>query len=75
MAKKSSNLGRGRSKEARQILKAVEAAGGTIERTGQGHLKIKGPKGVAFVASDPGSNSMRRTLRTIRDQAGLDVKI
>jgi hypothetical protein len=64
-------VGRGRSKEARAIERAVEAAGGTVERTGQGHLKITGPRGVAIVASDPGSNAMRTTLRTIERRAGL----
>lgn len=69
--KKRGSTGRGRSKEARDIERAVVAAGGTVERTGQGHLKIKGPTGVAIVASDPGSNAMRTTLRTIERQAGL----
>jgi hypothetical protein len=64
-------VGRGRSKEARAIERAVVAAGGTVERTGQGHLKITGPGGVAIVASDPGSNAMKTTLRTIERRAGL----
>lgn len=36
--------GRGRTKEAREITAKVEAAGGTVERTGKGRLKITGPK-------------------------------
>ena len=50
-------------------------AGGTVERTGNGHLKITGPAGVAIVASEPGSNSMRTTLRTIKFYAGLDLEL
>jgi predicted RNA binding protein YcfA (HicA-like mRNA interferase family) len=68
-------VGRGRSKEARAIERAVVAAGGTVERTGQGHLKIRGPGGVAVVASDPGSNAMKTTLRTIERQAGLRLDL
>lgn len=75
MVKKNGGTGRGRSKEARQIERAVVKAGGTVERTGKGHLKITGPNGVAFVASDPGSNAMRTTLRTIERQAGLELEL
>jgi hypothetical protein len=70
-----STTGRGRSKEAREIERAVVRAGGTVERTGKGHLKITGPAGVAIVASDPGSNSMRTTLRTIEQRAGLKLEL
>lgn len=69
------NTGRGRSKEAREIERAVIAAGGTVERTGAGHLKITGPAGVAIVTSDPGSNAMRTTLRTIEQRAGLRLEL
>lgn len=68
-----SAVGRGRSKEA--IERAVIRSGGTVERTGKGHLKITGPAGVAIVASDPGSNSMRTTLRTIEQRAGLKLDL
>lgn len=73
--KRRGSVGRGRSKEARQIERAVIKAGGSVERTGQGHLKITGPAGVAIVASDPGSNAMRTTLRTIEQKAGLQLDI
>jgi hypothetical protein len=65
--------GRGRTKEARELARAVAAAGGVVERTGKGHLKITGPSGTAIVASDPGSNSMAQTLRTIRRETGLVI--
>lgn len=62
-----------RTKEGKEVVKRVEAAGGAVERTGKGHLKIIGPKGVAFVGSDPGSNRMEKTYETIRNETGLDV--
>lgn len=67
------NFGRGRTKEARAIEAAVLEAGGTIERTGNGHLKITGPLGVAFTTSDPGNNAMRTALRTIERYSGLKL--
>jgi len=73
--KRKGSTGRGRSKEARDIERAVVRAGGTVERTGQGHLKITGPGGVAIVASDPGSNAMRTTLKTIERKAGLTLDL
>jgi hypothetical protein len=66
--------GRGRSKEARDIERAVTKAGGTVDRTGKGHLRISGPGGIAIVASDPGSNRLAKTYETIRDKTGLDVR-
>lgn len=68
-------VGRGRSKEARIIAAAVVAAGGEITRTGQGHLRITGPTGVAFVSSAPGSNRMGAVVRTIEQHAGLKISI
>lgn len=73
--KRRGSLGRGRSKEARQIERAVIKLGGTVERTGAGHLRITGPAGIAIVSSDPGSNAMRTTLRTIEQKAGLKLDI
>lgn len=63
--------GRGRTKEAREIERSVIKLGGTVERTGKGHLKIKGPLGMCIVPSDPANNAMRTTLRTIETKAGL----
>jgi hypothetical protein len=67
----------GRTKEAKIIAKAVKAAGGNVELTSKGHLKITGPGGTAIVASKPGSygHGMSTTLRTIRNKAGLDVTL
>ena len=67
------STGRGRTKEARAVEKAVIAAGGTVERTGNGHLKVRGPKGIAFTTSDPGNNAMRTSLREIERHTGLTL--
>jgi hypothetical protein len=44
---------RWRSKEAKEIVAAVQRAGGRVERTASGHLKVVGPAGFAVVASVP----------------------
>lgn len=67
---------RWRSKEAREIAAAVERAGGTVELTGKGHLRITGPKGIAVVASAPdagrqGGRALANTWATITDKTGL----
>lgn len=74
--KKQSTPKRWRSKEARDIARAVVAAGGTVERTAKGHLKITGPMGVAVVASAPdtghqGGRAPANTWATITDKTGL----
>lgn len=74
--RKRGAVGRPRSKEARKLIAAVEAAGGVVERTGQGHLKVTGPGGVAIVGSDlTGNAAWRNTLATIRNKAGIDVQL
>jgi hypothetical protein len=67
------STGRGRTKEARALEKAVIAAGGTVERTGSGHLKVRGPEGMAVTTSDPGNNSMRTAISTIEKYTGLTL--
>ena len=51
--KKQATPKRWRSKEAKEIVTAVQRAGGQVERTASGHLKITGPAGSAIVASAP----------------------
>ena len=51
--KKQSTPKRWRSKEAKEIIAAVQRAGGQVERTASGHLKVIGPGGSAIVASAP----------------------
>jgi hypothetical protein len=51
--KKQSTPNRWRCKEAKEIIAAVQRAGGQVERTASGHLKVIGPAGSAIVASAP----------------------
>jgi len=69
---------RWRSKEAREIAEAADKAGGVVELTGKGHLKITGPAGVAIVASAPGTGhqagrALANTWATIERETGLAV--
>ena len=61
-----------------QLVAAVQRAGGRVERTASGHLKVTGPSGTAIVASAPsagraGGRAVHNTLATIRSKTGLDV--
>jgi hypothetical protein len=63
---------------SQQIVAAVQRAGGQVERTASGHLKIIGPTGSAIVASAPnagraGGRAVHNTLATIRSKTGLQV--
>jgi hypothetical protein len=65
-------------KEAKEIVAAVQRAGGQVERSASGHLKVIGPAGVAVVASAPntgraGGRAVHNTLATIRSKTGLGV--
>jgi hypothetical protein len=76
--KKQAAPKRWRSKEAKEIVAAVQRAGGQVERTAGGHLKVIGPAGSAIVASAPnagraGGRAVHNTLATIRKQTGLEV--
>jgi hypothetical protein len=64
--------------EAKEIVAAVQRAGGQVERTASGHLKVIGPAGSAIVASAPntgrtGGRAVHNTLATIRSKTGLQV--
>jgi hypothetical protein len=76
--KKHATPKRWRSKEAKEIVAAVRRAGGQVERTASGHLKVTGPAGSAVVASAPnpgrtGGRAVHNTLATIRAKTGLKV--
>src|SRR5512132_1255509 len=76
--KKQATPKRWRSKEAKEIVAAVQRAGGQVERTASGHLKVIGPAGSAIVASAPnsgraGGRAVHNTLATIRSKTGLAV--
>ena len=56
----------------------MQQAGGQVERTASGHLKVIGPAGSAIVASAPsagraGGRAVHNTLATIRSKTGLQV--
>ena len=59
---------RWRSKEAKAIVAAVQRAGGQVERTASGHLKVIGPAGSAVVASAP--NAGRAGGRAVHNTPG-----
>ena len=61
--KKQTTPKRWRSKEAKEIVTAVQRAGGQVERTASGHLKITGPAGSAVVAS--AANAGRASGRAV----------
>jgi hypothetical protein len=76
--KKQAAPKRWRSKEAKAIVAAVQRAGGQVERTASGHLKVIGPAGTAIVASAPntgrtGGRAVHNTLATIRGKTGLQL--
>jgi hypothetical protein len=56
--------GRGRCKEIRRLVAAVKEAGGTVQRTANGHLKVTGPTGFAIVGSSIAAG--RETARAWR---------
>jgi hypothetical protein len=57
---------RWRSKEAKEIVAAVQRAGGQVERTASGHLKVTGPTGSAIVASATASRTRGTATRPSR---------
>lgn len=74
--KKQKTPKRWRSSEAREIARAVEDAGGTVERTAKGHLRVTGPEGTAIVASAPdsghqGGRALANTWATLTRETGL----
>lgn len=60
---------RWRSKAARDLVKAIRQAGGDVERTGVGKLKVTGPTG-STTLFEPSSGT-RRDLR----RSGAEKKI
>jgi hypothetical protein len=69
---------RWQSKEAAAIARAAEQAGGLVERTRNGHMKVTGPAGVAFVATKlggSGGRTLTSTLATIAREAGLTLTL
>jgi hypothetical protein len=66
---------RWRSPAARDLVKAVRAAHGTVERVGRGKLRVTGPSGSVTI-TEPGGEARRdlrrsAAARTIVDRTGL----
>jgi hypothetical protein len=59
------------------IIKAVKAAGGQVEITAKGHIRVKGPAGVAIVPSAPSARGYgKANLRgTLRREAGIEITL
>lgn len=66
--------GDSRAKQTRELHKAVKAAGGRVERTSDGHLRVHGPAGHAVVGSDLHGRARRNAHAEIRRLAGLDLR-
>ena len=66
-----------RSKAARDLIAAVRTAGGTVERTGRGRLKVTGPAGTVTIQEPSGETrrDLRRSsaARLIAERTGLEV--
>lgn len=68
---------RWRSQAARELATAIRDAGGQVERTGVGKLKVTGPKGSVTIAEPSGET--RRDLRRssaavlITERTGLEL--
>jgi hypothetical protein len=66
-----------RSKETRELVSAIERAGGCVVITARGHLKVTGPAGLAIVGSakPTGQRCRANMLAALRRHAGLDVAL
>lgn len=67
------------SKECRELAEAVEAAGGTVQRTAKGHLMVTGPAG-SYSVGGAVSNKRHKgrgwanAYAQVRTYTGLDVR-
>lgn len=66
--------GDSRAKQARELCRAVKAAGGSTERTQEGHLRVTGPAGSAVVGADLYGRALHNARTQIRALAGLDIR-
>lgn len=74
MGRKRCRLSSLPGKHARDVAKAVIAAGGEVEVTSNGHLKITGPAGRAIIGVHRASYRGRAmAVTTARRHAGLEL--
>lgn len=69
---------RWRTKEARELAKAVTKAGGTVSVTGPGAMRIDGPDGHTTVSQSPatgraGGKMMTNIYKQIERKTGLKL--
>lgn len=65
---------RWRTKEAKKLAQQIEAAGGTVEFTANGHLSVTGPKGTAVIPSSYGDlKSPHVTRAVLAREAGIEL--
>jgi hypothetical protein len=64
------------TKHARKLARAVASAGGTVELTANGHMRITGPGGVAIVGAHTAIwRAEKNTVAAIRKYAGLEIRL
>lgn len=67
-------LKRFRTKEGRELVTEVRAAGGTVEILASGHFRVTGPAGFAIVGSKLDAPGSRDTARAkIARYAGITI--
>jgi hypothetical protein len=72
--KKQARPKRWRDKASRELARAIRAAGGDVERTSRGHMRVTGPAGSIVVTPDTGSSRTTANTRAqIRRDTGLDL--
>jgi hypothetical protein len=70
------SMPRYQSKRARKLARAVISAGGIVELTANGHMRITGPDGVAIVGAHTTSwRAEKNAVATIRKHAGLEIRL
>jgi len=65
-----------RAKQIRALTQRIKRAGGEVEMTSSGHLKVTGPTGTALLGSDAANHDRgwQNTRATLRREAGIDLK-
>jgi hypothetical protein len=69
--------GRSNGKRTREFIAAIRQAGGEVELTAKGHLRVTGPAGVTVVGSRHGPTDRRAQLNALselRRRTGLHVR-
>lgn len=64
-----------KTKAARKLKRLIERAGHEVTLTRRGHLKVRGPAGIAVVQSDLSApNGCRGALAELHRHAGIDLR-